>query len=127
MSADTGDLYDVHPVDKSVIGKRIGEIIECKYYDNSPYATLVEQGTDQLILEIQHTKTLELQNYPLMIELDGQATTAEIKGTQLIIKIKPDSQVIRYGWQNAPHLSLFNEVGYPVSPFEFVLSEKEVI
>ncbi len=124
VSADTGDTNDIHPVDKTVIGKRIGEIIEQKHYDNSPYATLVDHGTEQVILAVQHAKTLELQNSPLVIELDDQTTTAEIKGTQLIIKIKPDSQVIRYGWQNAPQLSLFNEVGYPVSPFEFVLSEK---
>lgn len=122
VSADTGDKDDVHPTDKSVLGKRIGEIIENKYYDNSPYAFISEHGADQLILTIQNAKTVELKNYPLIILLDNQATTAEIKDNQLIIPLKPDTKVVRYGWQNAPELSLFNEVGYPVSPFEFVLN-----
>lgn len=124
VSADTGDRDDVHPTDKSVIGKRIGEIIEEKYYDNSPYAIISEHRKDKLILEINNAETVELKNYPLDIRADDVETNVHIDGKQLIISIKPETRVIRYGWQNAPKLSLFNEVGYPISPFEFNLSKE---
>ncbi|MDR1605760.1 MAG: hypothetical protein LBS41_01470 [Streptococcaceae bacterium] len=124
VSADTGDTDNVHPIDKSVIGKRIGEIIEEKYYDNSPYAIISEHREDKLILEVNHAETLAVRNYPLEIRADDVATTNHIDGTQLIISVTPETRVVRYGCQNAPKLSLFNEVGYPVSPFEFILNKE---
>ncbi|GHU43679.1 9-O-acetylesterase [Bacilli bacterium] len=124
VTADTGDKDDVHPTDKSEVGKRIGEIINNKYYDNSPYAFISEHGAEHLILTIKNAETVVLKNYPVVISIDDRETSAKVKGNQLIINLKPDAKVVRYGWQNAPELSLFNEVGYPVSPFEFILSKE---
>lgn len=124
VSADTGDSDNIHPIDKSVIGKRIGEIIEGKYYDNSPYARIIEHRSHQLILDIKNAETIELGKSPLVIKVDEKPASVSIVGKQLVMDIKPDSQVVRYGWGNAPELSLFNEVGYPVSPFEFILSKE---
>jgi sialate O-acetylesterase len=121
VSADTGDVDNIHPFDKLTIGKRIGEIIEGKYYENSPYAIISEQSTEYLIVSVQNAKTLVLKNYPFVIEVDDKEVIGTIRGDKVFIPLKEAAKVVRYGWQNAPKLSLFNEVGYPVSPFKFVL------
>jgi sialate O-acetylesterase len=121
VTADTGDKYDIHPTDKTVVGTRLGEIICDKYYENSPYFEVLEKTSDKLVLQAKNAKNLEVKNYQLLVEVDTIAAKTEINQDKLIVEIKNDSKLVRYGWQNAPELSLFNEVGYSVSPFEFKL------
>lgn len=123
-SLDCGEIDDIHPSDKSILGKRISEIMNRKHYSSSPIAHIKKWEAQELIIECNNTKLLHLKTQDVF-HTDVQIDSINIKDNCIYIHSKTQIKTISYGCENAFEVALFNEVGYPVSPFSFVYEVKK--
>jgi sialate O-acetylesterase len=70
------------------------------------------------VIEVEEAASLKLLDVQT-IEVDVPIICQTIEENRLIIETTKNSRTVQYGWENAPAVSLFNEVGYPVAPFKF--------
>lgn len=117
-SLDCGEVDDIHPKEKSVLGQRVGEILDNVYYPSAPVAKLVDWTDTKLVIAVDQASSLQLLDEQA-IKLDEPIEKISTEGSQLMIETTENSQVISYAWENAPSVELFNEAGYPVAPFKF--------
>ncbi len=130
-TADIGDPNDMHPAQKAPVGERLalaaralayGEAIE---YSGPLFDSLkVEKG--RAVVSFTHTGGGlvavggELRGF-CVAGSDGKffPAKAEIKGSSVVVSseaVKAPAAV-RYGWEKAPDINLFNARGLPASPF----------
>lgn len=117
-SLDCGEVDDIHPQEKSVLGKRVGEILDNVYYPSAPVAEIVSWEDKKLVIAMDQASSLQLLDEQA-INLDAPIEKISTEGSQLMIETTENSQEISYAWENAPVVALFNEVDYPVAPFKF--------
>lgn len=117
-SLDCGEVDDIHPQEKSVLGQRVGEILANVYYPSAPVAKLVDWTDTKLVIAVDQASSLQLSD-ERAIKLDAPIEEISLEGNQLMIETTENSQAISYAWENAPSVELFNEAGYPVAPFKF--------
>lgn len=120
-SLDCGEIDDIHPTEKTVLGQRIGEIIEGFHYKNCPTASLRSWTKNEVIIEIRETQVIRSTDLHA-IQGDQEINSITIDRNRLIICSESQLTNIYYAWNNASEVTLYNEIGYPVSPFYF---EKE--
>lgn len=121
----------MEPVDKQTVGARLalaaravayGESVE---YSGPLYRQTTPEG-DSLRIWFDHAtnglsaKTAALQGFEIAGE-DGRyvSANARIDGKTVVVRSAkvPEPKYVRYGWANAPVLSLYNSEGLPASPF----------
>jgi sialate O-acetylesterase len=131
VTTDVGDADDIHPKKKEPVGQRLalaaralayGEAIE---YSGPLYESMkAENG--KITLQFRHTGSgLVAKDGPLKgFTIAGKdkafvAARAEIQGKTVVVTAEgvTDPQAVRYGWDNAPDVNLFNQEGLPASPF----------
>lgn len=131
VTIDIGNPDNVHPSDKLDVGHRLalaaralsyGESIE---YSGPLYRQAsVQEGA--IRVDFDHAASgLVAKGGPLTgFEIAGEdrkfvSATATIDGSSLSVSAKevPSPRYVRYGWQNAPVVNLFNGDGLPASPF----------
>jgi sialate O-acetylesterase len=131
VTIDIGDPDNVHPADKQTVGARLtlaaraiayGEKVE--YSGPLFRETSVEEGAVRVWFT--HVggglaaKGGELKGFEIAAE-DRRfgAAKARIEGKSVVVSSsKVESpKFVRYGWQNAPDVNLFNSDGLPASPF----------
>jgi sialate O-acetylesterase len=130
-TADIGDANDMHPAQKAPVGERLalaaralayGEAIE---YSGPLIDSLrIEEG--RAVVSFTHTKGGlvaaggELKGFVLS-GADGKffPAEAEIKGDTVVVSSDAvrAPTAVRYGWEKAPDINLFNGAGLPASPF----------
>ncbi|MBO1308667.1 hypothetical protein JZO70_21010 [Enterococcus sp. 669A] len=113
---DCGEVEDIHPTEKAVLGQRVGEILDNVYYDNAPVARVASWSDTKIVITVDQAASLKLLEESA-IKSGGTIEKISIEGNQLIIE--GTGHTISYAWENAPVVALFNEVGYPVAPFNF--------
>ncbi|HCM87598.1 MULTISPECIES: sialate O-acetylesterase [Enterococcus] len=118
-SLDCGEVEDIHPTEKAVLGKRIGEILDDVYYPSAPVAKVISWTETKVVIEVDEAASLNLSDKSL-IKTDARIKNISVKENRLIVDTIQNSQEVQYAWENAPFVGLFNEVGYPVAPFKFV-------
>jgi sialate O-acetylesterase len=131
VTIDVGDPDNVHPADKQTVGLRLALAARAlAYHEDIEYSgplfqqTSVEEGA----VRVWFTHVdggLVAKGGPLAgFEIAGDdrrfvPATARIDGDSVLVGNsqidKP--QLVRYGWQNAPAVNLFNSAGLPASPF----------
>ncbi|MDN6215460.1 MAG: hypothetical protein L0J46_00265, partial [Enterococcus sp.] len=111
-----------HPIEKSVLGVRIGQLLNKIYYEECPSANVRSWSKKEIVIEIKQARELRLTDVKV-IECDQSIEAITLEKNQLIVRPKQPLTSIRYGWSNAFEVALFNEVGYPVSPFYFEKGE----
>ncbi|WP_367378756.1 sialate O-acetylesterase [Enterococcus gilvus] len=121
-SLDCGEVDDIHPIEKSVLGVRIGQLLNKIYYEECPSANVRSWSKKEIVIEIKQARELRLTDVKV-IECDQSIEAITLEKNQLIVRPKHPLTSIRYGWSNAFEVALFNEVGYPVSPFYFEKGE----
>ena len=136
VTIDIGNPDNVHPADKQDVGARLalaaraiayGEQIE----DSGPLYRQTSVEGNSIHVWFDHAEGLAAKGGPLTgFEVAGRdhnfvKAEAGIEGDSVVVsspEVK-DPQYVRYGWQNAPVLNLFNGAGLPASPFT---SEKDI-
>lgn len=117
-SLDCGEVEDIHPPEKSILGQRVGEILDNVYYPSAPIAKVASWTDTKIVIVIDQASFIELSEEQA-IKLDSPVKNIFIEANQLIIETTESSCEITYAWENTPIVALFNEAGYPVAPFKF--------
>jgi sialate O-acetylesterase len=145
VTIDAGDSTNIHPTDKEIIGNRLAD-----------WALANNYGKKELIVSGPVPKSLKRSGAQLVVKFDfagkkligrnGKSlagftisdqsspevfVTADafIKKDKVIISnpnIKKTA-VVRYGWDDNPDASLFNEAGLPATPFVIKIDDKTKI
>ncbi len=141
VTLDVGHPSDIHPQDKQPVGARLalaarvlahGEKIE---YSGPAYDSMSVSG-NKATLTFKHVggglvaKEGKLKGFTIAGP-DGKFVEATTKIKDDTIVVFSDSvsspTAVRYGWSNVPEASLWNNAGFPASPFQtdgaFLLEE----
>lgn len=128
---DYGDANDIHPNRKEPVGKRLelaarvlayGQNLE---YSGPLFKEARFQGGSVSLTFTHSGMGLVAKNGPLkgftIAGADKQfvPANAQIEGSTVLVS-SPDVPVpvaVRYGWEGAPDVNLFNAAGLPASPF----------
>jgi sialate O-acetylesterase len=130
VTIDIGDPNNVHPANKQDVGLRLALAARALAYDEKVYfegpsfrETSVEGESIRVLFDHAHPlvarggapKGFEVAGedhhfYPANARIDGQTVL-------LTSAAVPSPKYVRYGWENAPVLNLFNARGLPASPF----------
>ena len=133
ISIDCGDEFNVHPLEKETIGKRIALIVKEKIYGmningHSPNIVKSEIYDNNIIVSFENNVITKGNDRVLGLEasIDGEKyfkIDAYVQNEKIII-LNNNSvkyKCIRYGWANYPILNLYAINGLPVSPFRMCL------
>lgn len=131
VTIDIGNPDNVHPADKQTVGARLalaaralayGEHVE--YCGPMFRRAVPEAGSMRIWFDHVgsglESKGGELTGFEIAGE-DGRfvSATARIEGKTVVASDPnvPHPKAVRYGWNNAPVVNLFNSAGLPASPF----------
>lgn len=129
---DLGDRYDIHPGQKTLVGRRLaltarrvayGEVVA-----QSPSPTGVTRSGDALIVHLSdaaaglHTYSSDTAIGFEVCDADRKCryVAAMAKGDSVILAgaNRPEVRFVRYAWAESPIVNLFNSEDLPVGPFE---------
>lgn len=142
VTIDTGDKDNIHPKDKSVLGKRLAHAaLDIVYHKKILWRgpkldkEQIHQTFDEIILEFKHVghgiKVLgdTIKGFSIASdENEFQHAHAKVIGiNQISIQKIPSirSLTIRYAWNDFPTGNLFDSELNPAGPFKFVLRTRE--
>ncbi len=130
VSIDIGAPDNVHPPDKQTVGARLALAARALAYgENIEYSgplfrqTSLESASVRVWFD--HAGGLAAKGGELQgFEVAGDDhhfvdATARIEGASVLVSnpLVKAPKYVRYGWQNAPAVNLFNAAGLPASPF----------
>lgn len=134
VTIDVGDPYDIHPLNKQVVGKRLAaQAMHMVYGDQdqatSPLYESMRLSGDSIRLKFSHTgkNLISKGGAPKGFAIAGADkkfvwANAKIDGDEIVVwlwKVKPVA--VRYAWTGSPVESnganVFNTEGFPLSPF----------
>lgn len=125
---DGGEKHNIHPLNKKIMGERLGKIMAGQTYSGTPYVNKLIYNKGILTLWIFMCKKLKLTKRVFFnLIIDGKLQTLEITNTNLKenkikIKLNQKPEQISYAFENyTKNIGLYNEMSFPVSPFKFFL------
>ncbi len=127
----TGNLDDIHPVDKRTPAHRLALWSLANDYGqkgiefSGPIYHSMQKVGDSIELTFTHNAGLSSDGQPLReFEIAGQdqkfvSAVATIVGDKVIVRASGVNNpvAVRMGWSTAPAPNLFNRAGLPASPF----------
>jgi sialate O-acetylesterase len=131
VTIDIGNPENVHPADKQDVGHRLAlaaralSYREAVEYSGPLYRQASIEG-GAMRVDFDHSESgLAAKGGALVgFEIAGEdrkfvPATAAIEGNSVMVSAEavPNPKYVRYGWQNAPTVNLFNNDGLPASPF----------
>lgn len=131
VTIDIGNPDNVHPPDKQTVGARLALAARALAYgENIEYSGPLfrQTSTEDGAIRVWFNGVdggLVAKGGPLKgFEVAGDdrhfvSATAHIDGRTVLVSSPevPSPQYVRYAWQNAPEVNLFNTEGLPASPF----------
>ena len=130
VTVDVGDPHNIHPPDKQTVGNRLALAAEAlAYKDQVEYSgpafiqTSIDNG--KIRAWFDHADGLKAKGGSLQgFEIAGRdhkfvPATGQIDGATVTLSSPQlaEPRYVRYGWQNAPTVNLYNGAGLPASPF----------
>ncbi|MBR5511093.1 MAG: sialate O-acetylesterase [Bacteroidaceae bacterium] len=137
VSSDHGDRYDVHPREKSPIGRRLARLALNGTYGYShvtPCGPQLKSATAEgstLCVSFDNADGLctadgkELRTFEIAEESGVfHPATATIDGTRILLKAKGVKKPVRvrYGWQPYTEANLINSDSLPASTFQTIIN-----
>ncbi len=128
---DVGDVHDIHPGDKSTVGRRLARLALNRTYghgieDSGPAFAGADFEGETVRVHFSNTAggirttAVTVRGF----ELAGEdrrffPATASISGDSVVLISDdvPAPVAIRYAWRNAPEATLSNGAGLPAAPF----------
>ncbi|MCX8721738.1 MULTISPECIES: sialate O-acetylesterase [unclassified Lactobacillus] len=125
---DGGEEHNIHPLNKKIMGERLGTIMAGNTYSGTPYIYKYNYDKNMLTLWALKCKKLKITKKVFFnLIIDGKPQTLEIMNNNLSenkikIELKRKPEQISYAFENyTKNIGLYNEIGFPVSPFKFIL------
>jgi sialate O-acetylesterase len=132
VTIDLGNPKDIHPTNKQPVGHRLallaeklayGKDVEC----SGPVFKSVMVDGDNAVVSFDHVaeglvaRGGEVQGFELAGP-DGKflPARAKIDGNNVLVQSEGVSSpaMVRYGWENDPTCTLYNQANLPAAPFE---------
>jgi sialate O-acetylesterase len=130
--ADTGEEHNIHPTSKKVAGTRLGTILGDELEHGTPVVSDVHDRGRDVIIDIRDSEGIlagETSTNAKGRGADGVwkpiSILTETSSPQLVIERGVDCSAIRYGYENYPRLSIYDESGMPLAPFSLVRTQGE--
>ncbi len=134
---DVGDLYDIHPRDKTTVGNRLalaarGQTYGQKIVHSGPVYKEMKVDGDSIVLSFDNLGGGLLGRYGILngFQICGEdkefyPAKAVIKGENVVVSSPKVAKpvAVRFGWSNYPVVNLFNKqldgkgLGLPATPF----------
>lgn len=133
-----GEEFNIHPTDKSELGRRLGAMVTEYFYDSSeeghsPELESVNKKGRKYFLELKNTygKSLIAKKEPINLEIsyngkDYQIVEAKIEGNSLMIQSEENIKSVRYDWANYPEIYVMGANKLPVIPFQYNIDGKDI-
>lgn len=130
---DTGEYNDIHPQDKRTAGDRAAwQMMKVAYGEKSPRTDVPKPVSAQIeggaaVITFAETgsglmvKGDRLKDFAIRVNGKYQWAEARIVGSNQVAVTLPESMVattVRYGWDDYPQPSLYNNEGMPVPQFQ---------
>lgn len=134
---DSGDIADVHPINKYDVADRLANMVLSKTYGlslakgvYSPLPIKARRKRRALIVKFKYTKNLKVGDGTMLrgfIIAGGnklfEYADAYIKADSVVVCPLPDSRIetpkfVRYAWSKNPNVNLVNDSGLPCGSFE---------
>ncbi|GLK50012.1 9-O-acetylesterase [Brevundimonas intermedia] len=135
VTIDLGDRHDIHPAQKREVGRRLAQAAQAVIYRDAdasrgskagPAAETAVRVGDRLQIRLRDALGLRSVGSDQAIglelcnadESDCRYAQGRVTGDALMIAgLGSSDAVVRYGWDDAPVLNLFNAAGLPLGPF----------
>lgn len=128
---DTGNAYDVHPIDKVLVGDRLAYCALAEHYgiqvpSSGPTLASVENIAGGLKLHFSNVDGGLVVKGNKLVEFSIAGSDrnwywadARVEGDTVIVSSPsvPNPKAVRYAWQANPAATLFNGAGLPAVPF----------
>lgn len=137
VTMDIGDRTDIHPSQKTVVGKRFARAARHVAYGETispsgPEVTGITRTGADLLISFKDTQG-KLLTYSSDQAIGFEACAApdsctywpaQVKGDQIVLPGANNPQItsVRYAWADAPFVNLFSADDQPVIPFEMKIS-----
>jgi sialate O-acetylesterase len=139
--ADVGDVHDIHPTQKRLVGERLArEVLYMRKAGSSPPGGTTSPSPvkasrigPRIIVSIATTMPplhTVGSDHAIGFELCDQADSCRYADARIVqgdivvdvpAGVKPT--LVRYGWSDAPLINVFDDTKVPMTPFEIELSE----
>jgi len=127
---DVGDLKDIHPADKTQVGRRLALLALNRTYGktdvkaDSPRLKSAKVVNGRYVLEFKHVEQFQANERKPAFEIAGAEgayvpAEAETKGRviEVFSEKVPAPAKLRFMWVPLAEASLFNEAGLPLGAF----------
>jgi len=130
VTIDIGDRFDIHPLQKTVVGRRLALVARRLIYgeavtDSGPSPVSARSAGDDIIVEFAHGPLIAYSSArPIAFELcnrdrECRFADATIDGSRVKIDARGSTPAfVRYCWEDAPICNLYNNSDLPAVPFE---------
>jgi sialate O-acetylesterase len=131
VTMDVGDCEDIHPKDKETVGIRLSKIALNRTYGDKKTAYLsplydgMKEENNKIRIYFNTESKLTSKNGALReFTIAGEdqvfyPAIAKIEGKEIVVSSEQVKKpiAVRFCWNNCPDINLFNEGGFPASPF----------
>ena len=138
VTADVGDIHDLHPPNKRPVGERLALWALAKAYGkpvvySGPLVNTITPEADKLRIRFDTCgSALDLHGPEWAdLEVAGEdgiyyPATATLSDTEAVVGSAsvPKPLAVRYGWKTVFTPTLFNREGLPASPFSLPVTEQ---
>lgn len=129
---DVGDLKNIHPAKKNIVGQRLARLALNRTYGKKdvvcdfPELKDMKIDDDRIVLDFANAKKLETRDgkTPDWFELAGpdsvfHKASATVDGTKIIVKSDAVKKpyMVRFAWSMLAEPNVQNEVGLPLGAF----------
>lgn len=132
VTIDVGSSGDIHPKDKTTVGKRLAKLALAKTYEKQvpcygPQYRSYDVDRDKVRVSFESDPNSlkcvgsKLKNFSIAgVDEKFVPAEASIDGADVIVESPkvPKPVAVRYAWENDPHdVNFYNSAGLPASPF----------
>jgi sialate O-acetylesterase len=139
--ADVGDVHDIHPTQKRIVGERMAREVLFLYENGtSPAAGTTSPAPVSTRMVGNHVVVAVATTYPPLqtvasdgvvgIELCESRTSCAFASARLawgsiIVDVPAGMRptLVRYGWADSPLLNVYDDTMAPMTPFEMPIAE----
>lgn len=119
--SDTGERHNIHPTSKRKLGERIGRLVSNQGYSQTPLVIETKLKGNDVIIGIGQVNQLKIDSdTKMMIKIGNEWVPRQVKKLDeqhIILNDCSGAAAVRYQYVNYPEMTIFNELGDPLTPF----------
>lgn len=127
--SDTGERHNIHPTSKRQLGERIGRLLSGQDYHQTPVVIDIQRIGNDVVFNISQVHQLEVRpNTTMQVKVGHkwvQRIVRKIDDQRIVLHDCAEVTAVRYQYENYTQLTIFNELGDPLTPFSYQIEGNE--